>query len=106
MSGSVASAAAADGARGAPGALARFEHMIEVGARDGVSIESHDRIGEMLALVRLHPWLDRRARRDRDEQGGRDEHCQEPMNRYAHGRPYWTIRDLMLFMYWFSSPGR
>src|SRR5690606_12439464 len=62
---SVTSGAAAGAAERASCAFARFEHVVHVGARDGMRIQRHDRIAERLTLVRLDPRLDIAARAER-----------------------------------------
>src|SRR5579862_5562084 len=56
---SVAAATTADAAGCAAGAFAALEHVIEVTRGDRIAIESHDGIGQMLALIGLHPGLHR-----------------------------------------------
>jgi ribonuclease HII len=65
----VTTAAAATAAGGAARTFARFEHVIEEVLRDGCARERHDRIGEILAIVRLHPRLDRTAACRQDGKG-------------------------------------
>src|SRR5450631_4799454 len=62
---SIAPAAPARGAGRAVRAFARAEHMLEIHARNRITVERHDRIGEVLALIGLDPRLDRRARAKR-----------------------------------------
>src|SRR4051812_49210599 len=65
---SVASAAAAYTARGTSGAFARLEDVVEVGTRDRITVERHDGIGKVLALVGLHPGLNGRAATEEESQ--------------------------------------
>src|SRR5262245_39744041 len=65
-----AATAATRSAFGAARAGARFVHVVQVRRRDRIAIEAHDRIGEIVPLVRAYPRLDRHAtaRRTRDNQ--------------------------------------
>src|SRR5690242_9709481 len=58
---SIAAATAATAAGGAARAFARLVDVARVGARDRIPIERHDRIGEVVALVRLDPRLNAAA---------------------------------------------
>src|SRR6185436_7238068 len=40
---------------------ARLIHVLEVVGRDRIAAETHDRIGQVVPLVRAHPRLERRA---------------------------------------------
>src|SRR3954454_16881512 len=54
---SVTAASAADDSSGSAGRLACLEDVLQVDGRYRIRIERHDRVGQMLALVRFDPGL-------------------------------------------------
>src|SRR5690606_12149478 len=72
----VAAAAAARRAFAAAGGLARLVDVLYVGARHRIAIQRHDRVGEAVALVGLHPGLDAAAGRQDERHAEREEDAQ------------------------------
>src|SRR5688572_3736312 len=66
---SIAAAAAAGRASRSARAFARLVDVARVRARDGIAVERHDRVGEVIALVRLDPGLDAAAADESRHQG-------------------------------------
>src|SRR4051812_80810 len=97
----IAAATATAAAGGAARAFARFEHVIEEFLRDGGAREGHDRIRQVLPVVRLHPRLDRAAARegdDSDDEQAAGAHDGSPRNQCVSN-------SRILSMYRDSSPG-
>src|SRR6478735_10564830 len=96
-----AAATAARATGGALGAFTHLEHVIHVRGGHRIRIYGHDGIGQMLALVGLHPGLDGRAgRRQKGDAGN-----QQQLAHGLHSSVYSRTSARIWSRYSFSSPG-
>src|ERR1700722_19898942 len=102
---SIAPAAPARAAGGAVRALPGAEYVLNIVARDRITVQRHDRIGEMLALIGLHPRFNGRASRKQVERTEGDQDQDEAHVSSLELSDHSRIRERMLLKYSSSSPG-